>query len=153
MDMKKWLFLLILFIWVLINQAFAQTTPEGIWVTQNEQTGRLESLVEIRKDNDRLSGRIVEIFPGGGLGENPVCEKCPKEWLGQPILGMVFMWGFREKGDKWVDGRVLDSRDGHIYRSELSLTKDGKTLRLFGFVRLVVKIGKRVTWTRQSSSN
>lgn len=126
----------------------AQITPEGVWQTRNEKTGRLESLVRIWIEDEELKGKMIRIFPAPGEPADPVCQDCPGEWQGKPLIGMTFMWGFRFKEGRWVDGRILDGRTGRTYRSRLELSRDGKTLKLFGFVQLVIRIGKTSVWTR-----
>lgn len=125
-------------------------SPAGLWKTFDEQTGRVNSIVRVWLENGELRGRIERIFPKAGEDSDPKCDPCTGDKKGLRVIGMTFLWGFRRRDAKWVDGYVLDARDGRVYRGQLQVTSDGRRMNLFGYVRIIFKIGRTATWERAS---
>ena len=65
---------------------------------------------------------------------------------------MVFMWGFYKKGDKWVEGEIVDPENGKQYHCQVYTADDGKELKVYGYIKLLVKIGRTQTWIRTDKS-
>ncbi|MDY0296785.1 MAG: DUF2147 domain-containing protein [Acidobacteriota bacterium] len=127
----------------------AGTSPEGYWQTLDDKTGEKKSIVKIWIDADgTLKGRIVEIFPGPGEDPEPLCDKCRGRLKDQKIIGMVFMWGFEQKGDKWVEGEIVDPENGRQYHCQVYTRNNGRELKVYGYIRLIVKVGRTQTWIR-----
>lgn len=124
----------------------------GYWKVIDEDTGKTQSVIRIWEDKGKLVGRIVKVFIKRGGGKpQPTCTECSGSLHNKPIDGMVFIWNFvRDEGSerKWVEGKVLNPEDGNTYNCELELSKDGKTLSMYGFIRVLVKIGGTSTWVR-----
>ncbi len=132
------------------DQPIAFDTPVGYWKTIDDKTGETKSIVEIYLTSDgTLKGKIVKIFPKPNVPPNPKCLKCKGEFYNKPILGMEFMWGFKGKGTEWKDGKILDPHNGSIYNCQLEMDKDGKKLNVFGYIRVLFKVGRSQTWIRQ----
>ena len=67
---------------------------------------------------------------------------------------MVFFWNFTrdaENPNKWLDGKVLNPEDGKTYNAEAELSDDGKTLAVFGYIRLLIKLGGTSKWQRPTA--
>ena len=123
-------------------------TPIGYWKTIDDKTGKPRSIVKIFEVNGELRGRIEKLLDVPS-GEKPrTCDKCPGDKKGKPILGLEFLWGFKRDGATWGEGAVLDPEEGKVYKANLDVLDGGKRLKLFGFVRVLVKIGRSQTWTR-----
>lgn len=132
---------------VLSAQA-VQAGFEGRWKTIDDKTGKARSIVRLERRGNELLGFIDEIIPAPGEPENPVCEKGPARFLGQPVTGMNFMWGFRFKGDRLEDGEVFDPESGKTYRCSLELLDGGRKMKLFGYIRMIFKVGRSQVWER-----
>lgn len=125
-------------------------TPEGYWKTIDDKTGEVKSMVKIWIAEDgTLKGRIEKIFPKEGEDPNPKCDKCKGDKKDQPVLGMEFLWGFKGAGAVWKNGKVLDPENGKIYSCQLEVIEDGKKLKVFGYIRIIFKIGRSQIWLRE----
>ena len=120
----------------------------GLWKTIDDKSGEVRSLVRLWLENGKLYGRVEKSFPKPGEPQEPICDKCPPPFTDKPVIGLTFMWDFIPSGNKWVRGRVLDPEEGKIYNCELSLSEDGKSLRVYGYIRLLIKLGRSQTWLR-----
>ncbi|MGQ4659104.1 DUF2147 domain-containing protein [Lysobacter sp. F6437] len=129
--------------------AFAQTsTPVGSWTTIDDDTGKAKSVVEIYETRDgSLAGRVVDVLQSD-QGENPVCNKCKGDRKGQPVEGMVIMWGLERDGDSWEGGKILDPANGKEYSVKVTPSTDGSKLEVRGFMGFSL-LGRTQTWMRQ----
>jgi uncharacterized protein (DUF2147 family) len=139
-----------------IGPAFAQNKGVfGYWKSINGETGKPQTIIRLWEYRGKLVGTIVKIFPKPGDNANPVCNECRGTQRNKPIIGLSFLWGFvRDEGDdqKWVNGNILDPRDGQQYHCQLELADGGNKLNIFGYVRLLFKIGKTDVWLRATPS-
>ncbi len=123
----------------------AQTTPAGLWRTFDDRTGRERASVLIERQGDVLTGRIVGVVnPADGAR---ICEQCPGERKGKPILGLTIITGMRRDGDHWGGGQILDPQTGSVYRCTMRLSDGGRTLIVRGFVGFSL-FGRSQTWRR-----
>jgi uncharacterized protein (DUF2147 family) len=129
------------------------STPVGYWKTIDDHTGKARSIVRIFEVNGELRGRIEKFLDLPSGSKPPTCDKCPGNKKGKPVLGLEFLWGFKRDGAGWSDGSVLDPEEGHVYNANLEVLDGGKRLKLFGYVRVVFKIGRSQTWTRVDSAD
>ena len=61
---------------------------------------------------------------------------------------MTILWGFKQDGDKWTGGSLLDPDDGKIYKGKLQVIDGGKKLDVRGFIGISL-IGRTQTWVRE----
>jgi uncharacterized protein (DUF2147 family) len=130
-----------------------QNTPIGYWKTIDDHTGQARSIVKIFEVNGELRGRIEKLLVLPPDGKPPTCHDCPGNKKDKPVLGLEFLWGFKHDGAGWTDGSVLDPEEGKVYNGNLEVLDGGKRLKLFGYVRVVFKIGRSQTWTRVASAD
>jgi uncharacterized protein (DUF2147 family) len=156
--MKLFLFvgiLSLLFIGQLLaGEPEGNLTPEGYWKTIDDKTGEVKSIVKLWIAEDgTLKGRIEKIFPKEGEDPNPKCDKCKGDKKDQPVLGMEFLWGFQGAGAVWKNGKALDPENGKIYSCQLEVIENGKKLKVFGYIRIIFKIGRSQIWLREKESS
>ena len=146
-----------LLIGVLISMLFISPSSQtivGSWKTIDDQTGEAKSIVKIFKAKDGLYyGKITKIlYRPKGTPENPTCTKCPKNDYrhNKPIEGLVII--SKLKGSKDLKtatgGTVLDPETGKSYDCKLTITDNGKKLKMRGYVG-IQSIGRTQVWIRQ----
>lgn len=146
---KKTVFAALVFSIIIITRIPAWSHSfEGSWKTIDDKTNEVESIVRLWVENGELKGEIVKIFPKPGEDPDPVCDKCSGKLKNVRIIGMNFMWGFSKKGDKWVDGKIVDPDNGKTYHCQLEVIENGKKLKVFGYIKIIFKIGRSQTWLR-----
>lgn len=143
--MKKTFFLLLIFIGT--GSAFAEGVT-GKWKTIDDETGKPKSIVEIFKDGEIFKARIESLIDPEK--KDPVCEKCPDDKNGKPVVGLEIMWDMKETepGSEWGKGRILDPKNGNVYRCRLRLKDGGEKLEVRGYLGVSL-FGRSQTWTRE----
>lgn len=122
----------------------AQRSPEGLWTTIDDNTGKKRAVVRLALNNGVLNGTIERVYPQPG--DTGICTKCPGDFKNKPIRGMKFVWDLKERspGD-WEDGYILDAKAGKIYR--VKMTMKGNKLYVRGYVG-VAMLGRTQIWER-----
>lgn len=126
----------------------AEPLPTGIWRTFDDKTGELHGLVEITETAGELKGRILKSYDP--KKPNPLCDLCEGERKGQPVIGMVFLWGLRKEGEGFGGGYILDPDNGRTYKAKLKLIDQGEKLQVRGFIGISL-LGRTQTWVRDAS--
>jgi uncharacterized protein (DUF2147 family) len=148
-----WSFIVALLLLSPVQLTLAQKAGvPGYWKTVDDKTGELKSIVRLWEEGGKLRGRVVKVYKD----PNRICDKCSGRLHNRPYIGLDFLWGFvRDKDDpnKWVDGEIVDPKDGSQYHCQLELTDGGKKLEVFGFIRVLFKIGRTQVWLRASPSD
>jgi uncharacterized protein (DUF2147 family) len=141
------------FAWLGLSLAVSAASALGLWKTVDDKVHDVRSIVRIWEEGGKLKGRVEKTFPRPGEGLNDPCVDCPEPFTGKPKLGLQFLWGFERDGDNWVDGSILDPDNGKIYHCELTPSPDGKSLRVYGYIRVIFKIGRSQTWWRAGEAD
>jgi hypothetical protein len=81
--------------------------------------------VEITEEQGMLKGRILKSCDP--LKTNPTCGLCEGEWEGQPVFGMVFLWGLTRQGEEFKGGFILDPDNGKVYKVKVRVDEGGKS--------------------------
>jgi len=143
-----YLFMVLLFFMVNGSVQAKYFSPEGYWKTFDDDTHELESIVKLWIEKDELKGRIVKLFPKPDEDPDPKCDKCPGKKKDMKILGMIFLWGFSREGDRWIEGKILDPENGKTYHCRVEVVEGGKKMKVFGYIKIIFKIGRTQTWIR-----
>lgn len=146
----KQLFRLALFTGLLLGSAAvyaANDTPVGTWKTIDDQTGKPKSIVQITEDNGELQAKVLKVLQSDD-GPHPICRECEGERKNQPVEGMVIMWGVSKDDDEWNGGKILNPKDGKIYKVSLRMLDNGAKLRVHGYIGFSL-LGKTQVWERQ----
>lgn len=123
------------------------TSAVGKWQTRDDNTGKPNSVITIWQIDGKYFGRISKIYPVNGAQTSDICVKCKGEKHNQPMLGLVIIENAVLQGQKYVGGRILDPRDGKIYHCTLEVGKDGKILKVRGYIGMPI-FGKSKIWYR-----
>lgn len=123
-------------------------TPVGYWEATDHRTSKPCAIIGIREVRGELRGRIEKLINPPNGEQNPICTKCPGSKRNQHVLGMDVVWGLKRQGDGYSDGWALDPVDGNTYHLKLELIDGGSRLKVFGYVKVVVKIGRTEFWRR-----
>ncbi|MFC4728178.1 DUF2147 domain-containing protein [Coralloluteibacterium thermophilus] len=126
----------------------ADGSPVGTWKSIDDATGEPKALIEISERDGTLEGRIVELFRKPGEEPNPLCTQCSDERKDQPIVGMTILTGLRPDGPEWSNGMILDPKNGKVYRAKASLSDDGQSLNVRGYLGMAM-FGRTQVWQRQ----
>ena len=143
---------LILFAILLGQEALAKTaygapSPVGYWRAYDD-SGTFRSIVQMTIVNNTLQGKISKVIaPKCGSALDAYCSKCSDQFHNKPLKNLVFIWGLKKKGEKWENGHILDTDTGRIYRCQVSVSNDNKTLYVLGYVGAPL-LGKKIKWIR-----
>ncbi len=130
-------------------------TVLGYWKHIDDDSGKTQSIFKLFESNGKLIGRIEKTFSTPKKKAQDICTKCSGSQKNKPIVGLIFFWDFvRDKAEpnKWVDGKILNPEDGKVYDAEATLSADGESLKVFGYIRVIVKIGGSSVWKRPTAA-
>ena len=151
---RNWMvYVIFVLAWLGMVMSMPAASVLGLWKTVDDKTQRVRSIVRIWEEGGKLKGRVEKGFPLPGEDPNAPCKNCPEPFKDKPKIGLEFLWGCEPDGDSGVDGNVLYPDNGKIYHCELIPAADGKSLRVFGYVRVIFKIGRSQTWLRASAAD
>ncbi len=139
--MTKYLLLLVLIF--SIHFSFAQSII-GKWKTIDDETGEPKSVVEIFEKSGKIHGKVIEIFDVNH--KNDVCKECSGDDKNKPIKGMIILKGLSRDGDEYSGGRIVDPKNGKIYKCAIALENKDK-LKVRGYIGFAL-IGRSQYWVR-----
>lgn len=118
----------------------------GYW-----RTGDSKAIVEIYKQADKYSGKIVWLAePNDPETNKPKVDKKNEDdkLKTRPILGIVNLRDFKFiKNNLWEDGKIYDPKSGEDYSCTIKMTDDN-TIEVRGYVGISL-FGRTDTWKRQ----
>lgn len=136
------------------NVLAAENTPVGTWKTIDDDTGKPKSIVEISDHDGELRAVVKQILDRtpediARDGDPALCKECDGERKNQPIEGMTIMWGVKQDGDVWDGGKILDPKNGKVYKVKLKTVDGGNKLDVHGYIGFSL-LGRSQTWERQN---
>ena len=116
----------------------------GKWNSIDPDTGAKESVIEVYKTGDKIYGKIIQILKEED--RDKTCIECTGKDKDQPIEGLVIVRGLEKEGDEWTGGKVLDPKNGKLYKCYISLENENK-LKLRGYIGFSL-LGRTEYWYR-----
>jgi uncharacterized protein (DUF2147 family) len=130
--------------------AFADSnSPEGLWRTVDDKTGKERSLVRITEASGVYEGKVEKLL-NRQPDDDPdnLCRKCEGARKDQPVIGMTILWNLKKDGDQYTGGEILDPKNGKVYRAKMKLLDGGRKLEVRGFIGISL-LGRSQTWVRE----
>jgi len=117
----------------------------GKWENRNEETGKVDSVIEVYEKDGKAFAKIIDITDPAKKGN--VCDLCEGKNKDKPILGMDILTGLKQDGDEWSGGKILDPKNGKIYKCFIELEGTDK-LKVRGYLGFSL-LGRTVYWVRK----
>ena len=139
------IFKIILFTYMLVN-SYQTSQIEGVWITQDDETGKKKSEVLLYKNEGKLYGKILNLLLEEDKGK--LCVNCKGENKNLAIEGMVIVEGLELNGKTWEEGTILDPKSGKTYSCYITFENDN-TLKVRGYIGFSL-LGRTQKWIRKN---
>jgi hypothetical protein len=127
----------------LVSTSYAvgtEPSATGLWQSVDDDTHQPNAWFLIRDGGGGVyAGAIVRMFLKPGEDPNVACDKCADDRRNKPWMGLEIIRGMKRDGMKYTDGTILDPRDGNIYSAQMTLTPDGQTLVVRGYLGISIR--------------
>ncbi|WP_201562126.1 DUF2147 domain-containing protein [Psychrobacter sp. CMS30] len=131
---------------LLSTSVFAVSLNGTQWQTIDDKTGEKKAVIQLTENGGKVSGKIIKVL--NKEKADALCTKCPGSLKNKPVEGLQILSGLKADGNnQWSDGKLVDPESGKTYSGKLTLSDNGQSLKLRGFVGTPV-FGRSQTWQR-----
>ena len=131
---------------LLSTSVFAVSLNGTQWQTIDDKTGEKKAVIQLTESGGKVSGKIIKVL--NKEKADALCTKCPGSLKNKPVEGLQILSGLKADGNnQWSDGKLVDPESGKNYSGKLTLSDNGQSLKLRGFVGTPV-FGRSQTWQR-----
>ena len=134
-----------IFVYVLTIFFYQNQDVQGLWITEDDETGKKKSEVLIYKEGNTVYGKIINLLLPEDKGK--LCINCKGENKNKPIEGLLILKDLILEEDTWEGGTILDPKSGKIYDCYITL-EDDNTLKVRGFLGFSL-LGRTQIWKRK----
>ena len=128
------------------TSVFAVSLNGTQWQTIDDKTGEKKAVMQLTESGGKVTGKILKVLDKEKA--DALCTKCPGSLKNKPVEGLQILSGFKADGNnQWSDGKLVDPESGKTYSGKLTLSDNGQSLKLRGFVGTPV-FGRSQTWQR-----
>ena len=132
----------------------AVQSPAGLWQAVDDDTKEPTGWFLISARDGLYNGIIAKMFLKPGEDPNALCDQCKDDRLNHPWLGLEIIRGMKQDSyhpDQYIDGTILDPRDGKVYSAMMTVSPDNQTLIVRGYIGISL-LGRNQYWTRLPDS-
>jgi uncharacterized protein (DUF2147 family) len=129
----------------------ADPTAAGLWQAVDRDSGQPTGWFLFRDHDGVFDGTIVKMYLKPGESPGVTCDKCKDDRKDRPWLGLEIIRGMKRDNLSYTGGTILDPRNGNVYNAMMTLTPDGQTLVVRGYLGISL-LGQNQYWTRLPDS-
>ena len=123
-------------------------TLTGLWESIDDVSKKPKAQIRLVDEAGVVRGFVVA---GLDPKDKPdaVCSLCSDDRKDKLIVGMTIVRNLRKdkNSEVWSGGDILDPDNGKVYRAQITLAADNKSLTMRGYIGTPL-LGRSQTWLR-----